>query len=463
MGGEHGVFSSPESGPAQFEKAFFIDGNPVPHQFMGPMYVSDPKAAGAGPEIAAPGMAKVGLIPGDSVFYWDGAYWKKDTTGMTATVIDSPSGKWDLGHFATFDAELEVVWGGPPDDDPFGPPPPGHDLVPNTSAVTVGELEIGDHFVGNTGITWEVTGGDSVTVNAVNVAAPDSATSYSADEIPAEVPAYKVSPPPLNPDYLDLEPEPTGEFGETVYTEHDAQLVKALKDAQDAGDAASYDQIESTIFDKLEPDVEGDEDDLGDAFVQYVGDVAEQFGLGPFEPGGPEPEPGPPTVEPEGQFPVSQAVVGDWIVSQVSGKKWKITEDLGDHWSVVWEHDGTTAGTVSKQNVAMYALKPPTTKSIVDLQPPEASPMKPYSPKSKTGGGYHFKDLDQLLPGHLFLDKTGTLYIVTSKSADGYYVRFKEAAGRGRSTRRQPGRGSSCPQPDADLRQAHRAAEEGHP
>ena len=61
---------------------------------------------------------------------------------------------------------------------------------------------------------------------------------------------------------------------------------------------------------------------------------------------------------------MSQAVVGDWIVSQVSGKKWKITDDLGDHWSVVWEHDGTTAGTVSKNNVAMYALKPKTTKVI---------------------------------------------------------------------------------------------------
>ena len=221
--------------------------------------------------------------------------------------------------------------------------------MPNTSAVTVGELEIGDHFaLGGTGIIWEVTGGDSVTVNVVNAAQPEVHNAWSADEIPAEVPAYKVSVPPLNPpdpDYVDLGPEPTGEFGEDVvydthvsdlkagmvfegddgevytalevddskltvvekgsvvpgawdwdevpfayvhvisrpdapgqYSEHDAQLVKALKDAQDAGDAASYDQIESTIFDKLEPDVEGDEDDLGDAFVQYVGDVAEQFG-----------------------------------------------------------------------------------------------------------------------------------------------------------------------------------------
>ena len=92
----------------------FADGSSVPWD---PAELSvKPPPAGVGPEYAAPdpGMVKVGLVPGDSVFYWDGAYWKKDTTGETATVIDSPSGKWDPGHFATFDAGLEVVWAARP-------------------------------------------------------------------------------------------------------------------------------------------------------------------------------------------------------------------------------------------------------------------------------------------------------------------------------------------------------------
>jgi hypothetical protein len=82
------------------------------------------------------------------------------------------------------------------------------------------------------------------------------------------------------------------------------------------------------------------------------------------------------------------------------------------------------AGNVPVTEVTAGHHAPPIPK-----KPDTPTPLKPYSKKSKTGGGYVFADLKDLSAGDHFTDKTGKVYVAVGKTMDGYYMKFKGADG----------------------------------
>jgi hypothetical protein len=118
---------------------------------------------------------------------------------------------------------------------------------------------------------------------------------------------------------------------------------------------------------------------------------------------------------------------GDKI--QVGGSTYVIVADTGDGYSVE-TLSGAPAGTISKWHEQAELVQE---KAEADVEAGKgglssADVLKPYSQKSKSGGGYFFADLDNMEPGDEFTDKTGTVYVVAGKSTDGYYVRFRRKA-----------------------------------
>ena len=264
------------------------------------------------------------------------------------------------------------------------------------------------------------------------------------------------------------------------YTEQDKILVQQLVDAEASGDEGAVEDAESAILDKL--GIVGPGQGVGlEQFGAYIAGVSAQYGIDLEQP----------EVPFEGsQFPLAGGKVGDVIelggktykitssegdlfqvsdnttgepagaiskqnvagtlVSQASGLQTLDTLEVGDHFEVEVQ-GGVGEYVVTKTQgpgEVVYAKKPgkggvalPFGWSIAVKKLPAkveadeqagttgqfGNPLKPYSDKSKSGGGYYFSDLGNLAVGAEFIDKTGTVYEVTSTSADGYYVRFVRA------------------------------------
>lgn len=171
-----------------------------------------------------------------------------------------------------------------------------------------------------------------------------------------------------------------------------------------------------------------------------LGDDSDQPGSWDAEPGDIEPEAG----FGEGQAVAGSALeVGDHVVtashapwsdpSIVEPAVWKVTAhtpagtEMLQVKQAVWK-DGQTAAPAELTHV----FSPGTTwkKVPAPTGAPTSAPTlpptwKPYSPNSKSGGGHKFADLGDLAPGTVFTDKTGTQYVATSKTADGYYTHFR--------------------------------------
>jgi hypothetical protein len=144
-------------------------------------------------------------------------------------------------------------------------------------------------------------------------------------------------------------------------------------------------------------------------------------------------------------FPLEGAEPGDMV--SLGGKDYTVTGTEGELVLVAGQ-DGSPAGSVHKQNTqatltkkddAMAGLDPaeaPDPGVHVPGPPPD---WAPFSPKSKTGGGYKFADLGDLEPQSKFKDKSGKTYFAKTKSADGHYVRFAEVGGDGTTYRAPAG------------------------
>jgi hypothetical protein len=126
---------------------------------------------------------------------------------------------------------------------------------------------------------------------------------------------------------------------------------------------------------------------------------------------------------PGGESPLGGGKPGDRI--ELSGITYTIVADTGDSYSVETEA-GDPAGSISKWNEQAKLIQ---AKEEADVKAGKgklstAKVLKPYSAKSKSGGGYFFADLGNMAEGDEFTDKTGTVYVVRGKTADGYNVRF---------------------------------------
>ena len=427
LGGKHGHFESPETGPSAFEKVFLIDGDPTPHQFTSELYIADPFG---GPPAAGSETAGVTPLTSGDLKVGDVFTMPEHGFGLTYKVTEP-------GWAESLDGTTKISLTGPASIHPVEiVRPVGGDKVEGGS-YPVDQLEKGD-LVQYDGAEWVITQKDQFGAILTTLpTAGDASTGVDLDQAvdylgPSEY-VTPVSDLPVGAEFEDMAgdkwavtsagavqlAEPIGQEDEGLEQEFSDELVKVLH----APGAPS-----------LEGGKPGDSIEMGGATYKIVADTGDGYSVETLS-GAPagtisKSNTAATLVPYPGQF-LSSLEVGDHFM--LDDVEYEVTEkpplgpadepeppilahELGSKQGEEEFDPGTVVDKVEAKGEADVAAG----KGKLSL----TKVLEPYSAKSKSGGGYFFADLDNMEPGDEFTDKTGTVYVVRGKSANGYHVRF---------------------------------------